>query len=48
VLLAPLAGETVPRETRAVGGVYPHAVDAAAAERLWALSEELTGAHLPA
>jgi hypothetical protein len=31
-----------------VGGVYPHAVDPAAAERLWALSEEMTGAHLPA
>jgi NAD(P)-dependent dehydrogenase (short-subunit alcohol dehydrogenase family) len=48
VLLPPPAGETVPGETLAAGGVYPHAVDAAAAERLWTLSEELTGARLPA
>jgi NAD(P)-dependent dehydrogenase (short-subunit alcohol dehydrogenase family) len=47
VLLPPPAGETVLGDTMAVGGVYPYAVDPAAAERLWTLSEELTGAHLP-
>jgi NAD(P)-dependent dehydrogenase (short-subunit alcohol dehydrogenase family) len=48
VLLAPPKGEYVLGDTMGMGGVFPHAVDPAAAERLWALSEELTGAHLPA
>lgn len=47
VLLAPAAGGFVLGDTLAVGGVYPHAVDPAAAETLWALSEKLTGVHLP-
>ncbi len=48
VRLAPPESEYVLGDTLGVGGVYPHAVDPAAAERLWALSEDLTGAHLPA
>ncbi len=48
VLLSPPEGEYVLGDTLGVRGVFPHAVDAAAAERLWTLSEELTGAHLPA
>lgn len=29
-----------------LGGVFPHAIDIEAAERLWTLSEELTGARI--
>jgi len=29
-----------------LGGVFPHAVDVEAAEKLWSLSEELTGARI--
>lgn len=48
VLLPPPEGEYVLGDTMGVGGVFPHAVDAAAAEKLWVLSEELTGLRLPA
>ncbi|CAH2602574.1 putative oxidoreductase [Rhodovastum atsumiense] len=48
VPLPPHAGDIVIGDTMAVGGVYPHAVDPTAAERLWTLSETLTGVRLPA
>lgn len=48
VLLPAPEGDYVLGDTLGVGGVFPHAIDPAAAERLWALSEELTGVHLPA
>lgn len=46
--LTPPQGEYVLGDTLGQGGVFPHAVDPAAAERLWTLSEKLTGARLPA
>jgi NAD(P)-dependent dehydrogenase (short-subunit alcohol dehydrogenase family) len=48
VPLAPPQGEYALGDTLGQGGVFPHAVDPVAAEKLWALSEELTGVHLPA
>ncbi|MDR3516446.1 MAG: SDR family NAD(P)-dependent oxidoreductase [Azospirillaceae bacterium] len=47
VLLAPPEGEYLLGDTIGQGGVFPHAVDPVAAERLWALSEEQTGVHQP-
>lgn len=48
VPLAPPTGEYVLGDSLGQGGVFPHAVDPAAAARLWTLSEELTGVRLPA
>lgn len=47
VLRAPPDGDHALGATLGEGGVLPHAVDPAAAERLWALSEEMTGMRLP-
>lgn len=46
--LAPPKGAYVLGDTLGQGGVFPHAVDPAAAEKLWVLSEALTGVRLPA
>jgi hypothetical protein len=48
VLLQPREGESVLGDTLGVVGVYPHDADPEAAERLWALSEELNGVCRPA
>jgi NAD(P)-dependent dehydrogenase (short-subunit alcohol dehydrogenase family) len=48
VPLAPPEGEYLLGDTLGHGGVFPHAVDPVAAEKLWALSEDLTGVRLPA
>ncbi|MBP2301964.1 SDR family NAD(P)-dependent oxidoreductase [Azospirillum picis] len=48
VVLAPPDGDYVLGDTLGQGGVFPHAIDPAAAERLWMLSETLTGMRLPA
>jgi len=52
--IAPLVDEKVLANTAAIpqpdqmpNGVMPYAVDAEAADRLWGLSEQLTGASLP-
>jgi hypothetical protein len=48
VLLQSREGESGLGDALGVGGVYPHAVEPEPAERLWALSEELTGVCRPA
>jgi NAD(P)-dependent dehydrogenase (short-subunit alcohol dehydrogenase family) len=52
--IAPLADEKatastagMPQQDQMASGVMPYAVDAEAADRLWSLSEQLTGATLP-
>ncbi len=52
--IAPLADEKatastagMPQQDQRASGVMPYAVDAEAADRLWSLSEQLTGATLP-
>ncbi|OIQ87411.1 2,3-dihydro-2,3-dihydroxybenzoate dehydrogenase [mine drainage metagenome] len=46
--LAPPEGEYLLGDTLGQGGVFPHAVDPVAAEKLWTLSEDLTGVRFPA